>query len=71
MKIVAQVKFSSEKQRLVSFGNYRYLVYICSSKDDDDAMEEFVSLMSKELTVPPGRFHYKGKQGESYIFEVD
>jgi hypothetical protein len=71
MKITVQVKFSSEKQRIVRFGNYRYLVYICSSKDDDDAMGEFVNIMSKELTVPPSRFHYLGKQGENYVFDVD
>jgi hypothetical protein len=71
MKIVVQVKFNAEKQNLVRFGNFRYLVYICSSKEDDDAMDEFVNIMSKELTVPPSRFHYKGKQGENYIFDVD
>jgi hypothetical protein len=71
MKIIVQVKFGSEKQRIVRFGNFRYLVYILSGKDEDDAMNEFVSLMSKELTVPPSRFHYKGKEGENYIFDVD
>jgi len=71
MKLVAQIKFSSEKQKLVSFGNYRYLVYLCSNKDNDDAMAEFINIMSKELGVPPGRIHYKGKHGDSYIFEVD
>lgn len=71
MKITVQVKFSSEKQRIVSFGSYRYLVYILSGKDEDGAMSEFVNLMSKELTVPPSRFHYLGKQGENYVFDVD
>ena len=47
MKITVQVKFSSEKQRIVRFGNFRYLVYILSGKDEDDAMSEFVNIMSK------------------------
>jgi len=71
MKIIVQVKFSSEKQRIVGFGNFRYLVYILSGKDEDDAMSEFANIMSKELTVPPSRFHYMGKQGENYVFDVD
>jgi len=71
MKLIVQIKFGSEKQRIVRFGNFRYLVYIFSNKDNDNAMNEFISLMSKELTLPPSRFHYKGKEGESYVFEVD
>ena len=71
MKITVQIKFDSGKQKIESFGNSRYLVYLLSKKDEDDAMNEFTALMDRELTVPPGRIHYRGKQGESYIFEVD
>lgn len=71
MKITVQIKFGAEKQRVVNFGGYRYLVYILSQKEEDGAMTEFVSLMSKELGSPPSRILYKGKEGESYIFDVD
>ncbi len=71
MRVIAQVKFNSQKQRTISFGNYRYLVYLSSGKDDENAMHEFVSMMSKELGVPTGRIHYQGKQGDSYVFEID
>lgn len=71
MKITVQIKFGSEKQRIVRFGNFRYLVYILSAKDTDSAMDEFNAIMSKELIVPPGRIHYEGKQGDLYIFDVD
>jgi hypothetical protein len=71
MKLIVQIKFGSEKQRIIRFGNFRYLVYIMSAKEENDAMNEFVNLMAKELTVPPSRFHYKGKEGESYVFDVD
>ncbi len=70
MKLIAQIKFGAEKQKIVGFGNFRYLVYICSSKESNDAMKEFITLMSKELTVPPSQFHYEAKKGDSYIFEV-
>jgi hypothetical protein len=70
MKLVAQIKFGAEKQKIVRFGNFRYLVYILSRKEDSEAVKEFIDLMSKELTVPPNRFHYESKKGESYIFEV-
>lgn len=71
MKVVAQVKFNSEKPRIESFGNHRYLVYLKYGKDDENAMHEFVNVMSKELGVPANRIRYIGKQGESYVFEVD
>jgi len=71
MKIVAQVKFNSQKQRIVGFGNNRYLVYLAFSKDDENAMYEFVNMMSKELGVPTSRIRYMGKQGDPYVFEVD
>jgi hypothetical protein len=71
MKLIAQIKFGAEKQKIVRFGNNRYLVYLVSKKEDPDSMDEFVNIMSKELTVPPGRFHYMGKEGDSYVFDVD
>jgi len=71
MKLIAQIKFGAEKQKIIRFGNFRYLVYICSIKEDKDSIKEFILLMSKELTVPPNKFHYEAKKGESYIFEVD
>jgi hypothetical protein len=70
MKLIAQIRFGSEKQKIVRFGNFRYLVYILSAKEDSESMKEFITLMSKELTVPPSQFHYEAKRGDSYIFEV-
>jgi hypothetical protein len=71
MKLMVQIKFGSGKQKIVEFGNFRYLVYIISNKEDPDAMDEFIKIMARELTVPPSRFHYKGKEGEVYVFDVD
>lgn len=71
MKLVVQIKFGSEKQRIVKFGDFRYLVYLAFKKDEPGAMAKFTDLMSKELGVPPHRISYHGKQGDTYIFEVD
>lgn len=71
MKLIVQIKFGSGKQKIIKFDNSRYLVYIISKKEDEGSMDEFIHIMAKEFTVPPGRFHYRGKQGESYVFEVD
>jgi len=71
MKVIVQIKFSSEKERLTKFGDFRYIVYMTSKKEEHGVMDRFMQLMSKELGVPPNRIHYQGRQGENYIFELD
>ena len=70
MKLVVQIKFSSEKQSVVKFGDFRYLVYL-PFKKEEGAMAKFTEIMSKGLGVPPNRINYQGKQGETYVFDVD
>ena len=71
MKLVVQIKFSSEKQRIVNFGNFRYLIYLPFKKEEAGAMAKFTEIMSKELGVSPNKIKYQGKQGETYVFEVE
>ncbi len=71
MEIVTHIKFGSEKQRVISFGSWRYLVYLISKKEDSGAMVEFSVLMAKYFGVPPSRVIYKGKRGEVYVFKVE
>lgn len=71
MKLVVQIKFGSEKQRIVKFGESRYLVYVCFKKEETGATNKFTEIMSKELGVPPHKIKYQGKQGEVYVFDVD
>jgi hypothetical protein len=61
MKLVVQIKFGSEKQRIVKFGDFRYLVYVLFKKEELGAMVKFTEIMSKELGVPPHRIKYQGK----------
>jgi hypothetical protein len=71
MKLVVQIKFSSEKERIVKFGDFRYLVYLPFKKEESGAMAKFIVIMSKEIGVPPHKIKYRGKQGENYVFDVD
>jgi len=71
MKVVVQIKFNSEKQRITKFGDFRYLVYLPFKKEEPGAMNKFLDLMSKELGVPAHRIKYRGKQGENHIFDVE
>jgi hypothetical protein len=71
MKIIVKIKFDTGNQKIESFGNNRYLVYLTSKREDPSSMDEFVSMMSKYMTVPPNRVHFKGKEGESFVFDVD
>ena len=70
MKLVVQIKFDSEKQRIVSFGNFRYLIYL-PFKKEEGALAKFTEIMSKELGVPPHKIKYQEKQGETYVFDVE
>jgi hypothetical protein len=71
MKLIAQIKFSSEKQKITKFGDFRYLIYLTIKKDEPGAINYFLNLISKEIGVSTKMIHYEGKQGENYIFEID
>ncbi len=71
MKLIVQIKFNSEKERITKFGDYRYLVYLKIKKEEEGAMNYFLNLMSKEIGIPIKNIHYSGKHGENYHFELD
>jgi hypothetical protein len=71
MKLVVQIKFDSKKQRITKFGDFRYLVYLPSKKEEPGTMAKFLDVMSKELGVPAHRIKYQGKQGENHIFDIE
>lgn len=71
MKIVVHIKFGSEKQRVIAFGNYRYLIYINRHKEDPESMDELLDLLSKQMGVAPSGISYTGKEGNSYLFRVN
>jgi hypothetical protein len=71
MKLVVQIKFSSEKQKITKFGDFRYLVYLPFKKEEPGVMSKFLDLMSKEIGVPSHKIRYQGKQGDNHIFDVE
>jgi len=71
MIIHVKVKPNSSKQRIESFGNNRYLVYLKSVPENDKANIEMLNLLSKELGVPSKSFNIKfGKTSHNKIIEI-
>jgi len=57
MKIHVKAKPNSSEQKIVDFGEHRYLVYLKSTPENDKANIELINLLSKYLGVPPKSFH--------------
>ena len=53
MKVYVKVKPNSSKQEIIEFGNYRYLIYLTSQAENNEANIELIKLLSKHLGVPP------------------
>lgn len=71
MKVHVRVKPNSNKQEIVEFGGFRYLVYLKEAPENNKANIELINLMAKRLGVPPGRIKIKfGATGEDKILEV-
>ncbi len=74
MKVYFKIKFGASFNKLESFGNGRYLVYLTLSKDSPSAMPTMISLISKQLCAEPKNIKYLGKRGEGileeHIFEM-
>jgi len=52
MKFQVRVKPNSGKQEIEEFGDHRYLVYLKSAAENNEANIELLNLMSKHLGVP-------------------
>ena len=51
-KIQVRVKANSSEQKIEEFGDYRYLVYVKSAAENNDANIELLNMMAKHLGVP-------------------
>ena len=51
-KIQVRVKTGSGKQEIESFGDNRYLVYLVSQPENNEANIELIKLMAKHLGIP-------------------
>ena len=71
MKIYVKIKFNSGNDKIESFGDWRYLVYMKANENDPNAKDGFISILSKFLGINPRNIKSTGKKlGESYIFEI-
>lgn len=70
-KIYVKVKPNSPKQKIVEFGDFRYLVYLKSAPENDKANIELINLMSKHLGVPAKTIYITfGRTSNDKILEV-
>ena len=71
MKIQVRVKTGSGKQEIESFGNNRYLVYLESQPENNDANIELIKLMARHLGIPSTKLRIvSGATGKDKTLEV-
>lgn len=71
MKIHVKVKANSSQQKIVGFGDFRYLVYVKSPAENDKANIELINLLSKHLGIPPKSLHITfGRTSDDKILEI-
>ena len=72
MKVNVKVKTCSSKQEIVEFGNHRYLIYLKSPPENNEANIEMIKLLSKHLGTPSGRIRIvAGQFNNEKVLEVD
>ena len=52
MKFQVRVKPNSSEQKIEEFGDHRYLVYLKSPAEKNEANIELINIMAKHLGVP-------------------
>jgi len=52
MKFQVRVKPNSSEQKIEEFGDHRYLVYLESPAEKNEANIELINLMAKHLGIP-------------------
>jgi len=52
MKFQVRVKPNSNEQRIEEFGDHRYLVYVKSRAEDNEANIEMLKMIGKHLGIP-------------------
>ena len=55
MKLQIKVKTNSSEQKIEDFGDHRYLVYLKSSPEHNEANIELLNLMAKHIGVPASK----------------
>jgi len=72
MKVYVKVKANSTKQEIIDFGGFRYLIYVKSQAEKNEANIEMINLLSKHMGVPAKSIKIKsGLTSPDKILEVN
>lgn len=70
-KLQVRVKTNSGKQEIESFGDGRYLVYLVSAPENNEANIELIKLMAKHLGIPSTKLKIiSGATGKDKTLEI-
>ena len=71
MKVYVKVKANSGMQKVESFGDWRYLVYVKAPPENGKANAEMLNILAKYLGVPPLKLKIKtGFSNANKILEI-
>ena len=70
MEVYCKIRFGSERNKIESFGNWRYLVYTTLKESDPNLMNSFLPMLARFLGVPPNKVRSIGKKGDMHVFEA-
>lgn len=70
-KIHVKVKPNSPEQKIEDFGDYRYLVYVCSEAENNEANVEMLNMLAKHLGVPATKLEIvSGRTNKDKVIEI-
>ena len=70
MEVYCKIRFGSDRNKIESFGNWRYLVYTNLKENDPNFMNSFLPMLARFLGVPSNKIRSIGKIGDTYKFEA-
>jgi uncharacterized protein (TIGR00251 family) len=71
MIIHVKVKPNSSERKMINFGNNRYLIYLTSPAENNEANIELINFLSKQFTTPVKNIKIKfGMTGTEKIVDI-
>ena len=71
MKIQVRVKPNSSEPRIEDFGDHRYLVYVSSPAEDNEANIEMLKMLGKHLGIPSTKLRISaGASNNDKVVEI-
>ena len=71
MIIHVKVKPNSSEKKIIDFGNNRYLIYLKSPAENNEANIELINFLSKHFTTPVSKIKIKfGMTGTEKVIDI-